>query len=63
LRSKIFALCDRGIDIGDCVAMSPSRVELDEILPWLEEKDGNPKWPDHVRQVVDDLRTGLGHGV
>jgi hypothetical protein len=63
LRSKIFALCDRGIDIGDCIAMAPSPTELKEILPCLEERDGNPLWPNHVREVVEDLRKRLGHGV
>src|SRR5262245_26739796 len=27
LRSKLFALCDRGIDLGDCLALSPSADE------------------------------------
>ncbi len=63
LRSKIFALCDRGIDIGDCVALAPSAAELGEVGPWLEDRDGNPMWPEHVREVVDDLRKRLGHGL
>lgn len=63
LRSKVFALCDRGIDIHDCVAMAPTTEELYEIMPWLEAQDGNPGWPDHVRETIGDLRRRLGHAV
>ncbi len=63
LRSKVFSLCDRAIDITDCVALAPSREELDEIRPWLVERDANPGWPDHVEHVLADLGRRLGHGV
>jgi hypothetical protein len=33
LRSKLFALCDRGLDVGDCVALGPSAEELASVLP------------------------------
>jgi hypothetical protein len=36
LRSKLSALCDRGIDLGDCVALAPTAGELRTIAPWLE---------------------------
>ncbi|MCC7173335.1 MAG: hypothetical protein IT459_23015 [Planctomycetes bacterium] len=62
LRSKPFALCDRGIDLGDCLALKPSAAELDELMDWLEYQDGNPGWPEHVRGVVADLKARLGHG-
>jgi len=62
LRSKVFALCDRGIDLGDCVALAPTSGELNEIMPWLEEQDANPDWPAHARSVVDGLVRRLGHG-
>jgi hypothetical protein len=63
LRSKLFALCDRGTDIGDCLALRPSTGELDEIAPWLEQQDAHPDWPAHARATIADLRRRLGHGV
>lgn len=33
LRSKLFALCDRGIDLQDCLALVPAADELAEVLP------------------------------
>jgi hypothetical protein len=63
LRSKLFALCDRGFDLGDCLALAPSADELRAILPWLEQQDGNPDWPAHVRTTLADLGSRLGHGV
>ena len=63
LRSKVFALCDRGIDLQDCVALAPTDIELTEISPWLSEQDGNPGWPSHVDAVLTDLSKRLGRGV
>jgi len=63
LRSKLFALCDRGFDLGDCMALAPAADELAAILPWLERQDGNPDWPAHARATLADLGRRLGHGV
>ena len=63
LRSKLFALCDRAIDLPDCLALSPSEAELGHLLPWLEARDANPDWPAHVRSTLADLGRRLGHGV
>jgi hypothetical protein len=63
LRSKLFALCDRGFDLGDCLALAPAAGELRAILPWLEQQDGHPDWPAHVRATLADLGGRLGHGV
>ena len=63
LKSKLFALCDRGIDMPDCVALAPSAADLAECMPWLEVQDGNELWPAHVRATVADLARRLGHGV
>ncbi len=63
LRSKLFALCDRGIDLGDCVAMAPTADELRSLAPWLEAQDLNPDWPAHVRETLADLGRRLNHGV
>jgi Nucleotidyltransferase of unknown function (DUF6036) len=63
LCAKLFALCDRGIDLGDCLALAPNINELENGLPWLERQDANPDWPDHVRATFADLRRRLGHGI
>jgi hypothetical protein len=63
LCAKLFALCDRGIDLGDCIALAPSVNELQNVLPWLEQQDANPDWPAHVRATIADLRRRLGYGI
>lgn len=63
LRSKLFAYCDRGTDIGDCIALEPTEKELLTLESWLSEQDGNPKWPTHVKRMLADLGRRLGHGV
>jgi len=63
LKTKLFALCDRGTDLADCIALAPAPEELDEAGPWLAERDANPMWPDHVRATLADLRRRLGHGL
>lgn len=54
------ALCDRGIDLGDCLAMAPSPAELAAIRPWLEVQDGHPDWPAHVRLNLALVARRLG---
>lgn len=63
LKTKLFALCDRGTDLPDCLALAPSAKELDEAEPWVAEQDANELWPEHVRATLADLRLRLGHGV
>jgi|SRR5450759_1235300 len=63
LRSKLFALCDRGLDLGDCLALAPTKEELAKLLPWLDRQDGNPGWPAHVHDTMADLGRRLGHGL
>jgi hypothetical protein len=63
LRSKLFALCDRGIDLPDCLALAPTSSELAELEPWLAERDSNPQWTAHVREVLGDLGRRVGLGV
>ena len=41
LKSKLFALCDRGTDLPDGIALAPTAAELAERAPWLEVQDGN----------------------
>ncbi len=63
LRSKLFALCDRGLDLPDCLALAPTADELAALLPWVEEQDLNPDWPGHVRATLADLGKRLGHAL
>lgn len=63
LKSKLFALCDRGTDMPDCIALAPTAEELAECLPWLELQDGNELWPEHVRATVAGLGRRLCHGL
>jgi hypothetical protein len=62
IRSKLFALCDRGIDLPDCLALAPTDGELDEVEDWVAAQDTNPDWPEHVCAVIADLRERLDHG-
>ncbi|MCC8166857.1 MAG: hypothetical protein LIQ31_12075 [Planctomycetes bacterium] len=61
LMTKLFALCDRELDIADCIALSPTAEELDHCLGWLFERDGNQYWPDHVRKSLKKLAKELGY--
>lgn len=61
LRSKLFALIDRNIDLPDCVALRPTQVELQALLPWLSEQDSNEDWPGYVRIVLGQLAQELGY--
>ena len=63
LKTKLFALCDRGTDLSDCLTLAPTPDELGEALPWLVLQDGNPDWPAHVEATVNDVMRRLGHGV
>lgn len=62
LRSKLFALCDRGLDLRDCLALAPTPPELAGIEGWVVAQDANPDWPAHVREVFEDLLKRLGDG-
>lgn len=63
LRSKLFALCDRGLDLADCVALAPTPAELERLEPWVAAQDLNPDWPAHVADTLADLGRRLGHGL
>jgi hypothetical protein len=63
LLTKLFALCDRGTDIGDCLLLQPTAKELSVAAPWVRAQDANPDWPAHVDATLADLARRLGHGV
>ena len=37
LLTKLFGLCDRGTDLGDCLALAPTAEELNSALAWLKK--------------------------
>ncbi len=62
IKAKLFALCDRGLDLPDCVALAPTPAELAEAIDWLTPQDLHPHWPAHVRATLGDVARRLGHG-
>jgi Nucleotidyltransferase of unknown function (DUF6036) len=63
LKTKLFALCDRGTDRQDCLALKPSAEEITECIEWVKYQDANPGWPKHVEEVLKSLAKELGHGI
>lgn len=63
LLAKLWALCDRAMDLQDCVALAPTPEELREATTWISTQDLNPDWPAHVKSTLEDLARRLGHGL
>jgi hypothetical protein len=63
LCAKLFALCDRSIDLGDCIALAATSDELQNVLTWRPLQGANPDWPEHVRNTIVDVAKGIRHGV
>jgi len=62
LRSKLWALCDRREqDREDLLSMRPSSEELNKCLPWVQDQDTNPEWPDYVETRFKALAKDLGY--
>lgn len=59
LKTKLYALCDRGRDIDDCVALKPTIIEIEECRPWVLLGDGNPLWPKRVEEMFSLLKKEL----
>jgi len=59
LCTKLDAYCGRQVDLPDCVAMSPSKEELDNAFSWVHKQDGNPDWPSHCRTKRIELEAAL----
>ncbi|MCM8539265.1 MAG: DUF6036 family nucleotidyltransferase [Lentisphaeraceae bacterium] len=62
LRTKLYAYCDRQQDLQDCILLAPTEEELNEIRPWLLERDANPDWPDHVNNSLENLKEEMDNG-
>lgn len=63
LLTKLFALCDRGTDLADCIALKPTKNELEDAKLWVVQQDAHPMWPEHVHATFMDLQLRLGYGV
>lgn len=63
LKTKLFALCDRGTDWGDCLALQPSQAQIEHAIPWLAQQDAHPQWPEHVQRTMTALKKRLGYVV
>ena len=61
LKTKLFAYCDRGDDLKDCIAMKPTLDELVESIEWVKYRDANPEWPEHVESRFALLKKKLGY--
>jgi len=61
LGTKLFALCDRGLDLNDCLSLAPTRGELLATLEWVKYQDANPDWPAHVTKTLEKLAKRLGY--
>ena len=59
LKSKLFAYCDRGDDLNDCIALKPTIRELNDAYDWVASRDGNPQWPEHVRGQFERLKKAM----
>lgn len=60
LRTKLYALCDRGLDFDDCLKLAPTKEEIEHCLPWVLQGDANPLWPKRVEEMIGELKAKLG---
>jgi hypothetical protein len=63
LCTKLFALCDRGTDFQDCLALKPTKEELISCLEWVRNQDENADWPKHVTTMFKTVAKELGYGL
>lgn len=61
LRTKLYAPCDRQEDWPDCIALAPTAEELSKCLAWVAERDGNPYWPEHVKNTFTEVAERIGY--
>lgn len=59
LKMKLGAMCDRGRDLQDCVALKPSKSELLEAEAWLLSVSKDPTWPKKVKLGFERLEAKL----
>jgi len=61
LKTKVFAYCDRSVDLSDCIALMPTKNELHQALTWVQKQDTNTGWADHVKTQIQELAKRIGH--
>ncbi|PCJ62323.1 MAG: hypothetical protein COA79_04465 [Planctomycetota bacterium] len=61
LKTKLYAYCDRDIDLDDCIALKPSSEDIDDCREWVLKGDGNPHWPERVDEQFLRLKKELGY--
>lgn len=60
LKSKLFAYCDRtNPDFHDLIRLKPTIEELNDSIGWVQIRDVNPLWPEHVEKAFQVLRKAL----
>ena len=59
LRTKLYACADRGIDYQDCIAMAPTKNELNQCKEWVLAGDASDLWPIRVNEVFNKLAKDL----
>ncbi len=62
LATKLFAYCDRGFDLADCLKLNPTQNELKDAKVWVSKQDANPDWPDHVEEMFKNILDQLSKG-
>lgn len=61
LMTKLYAYCDRDIDLSDCIALKPSAKEIEDCRDWVLNGDANPLWPQRVEEQFQRLKKELGY--
>jgi len=61
LATKLWAYCDRGFDLDDCIKLRPTKEELLEAIKWVSHQDANESWPAHVKGMFANLAKELGY--
>jgi hypothetical protein len=61
LITKLLGYCDRGMDLYDCVSLSPTKQELRHTFLWVKEQDSEKRWPKHVQKCFHELARRLGY--
>lgn len=60
IKTKLFAFCDRmDPDYQDLLQLKPTREELSDSIDWVQDRDANPNWVEHVQKRFIMLRDEL----
>lgn len=60
LKTKLYAYCDRTMpDLEDLLKLKPTIQELLNSIAWVQQRDTNPSWPEHVERQFLALKETL----